>query len=179
MMRPSVVDPEPPGASGTIMVIVRSGIGLRAGGKSGGKAQSGGRPRQPVQSWFPPSASDRRLLCQRIFPLQRAKRALRRYSRALPADFESWFHLLRQCCPIPSCEQPMPYRRTEKVARRLAARHAAIIARRGMRPAKAAWRRCRSRRWRNAPAIAAGTVYRYFPGKDRSGHGAACGNLRA
>ncbi len=60
---------------------------------------------------------------------------------------------------------PMPYRRTENVARRLAARHAAIIAAARERRAKAAWRRCRSRRWRERAGIAAGTVYRYFPGK--------------
>lgn len=59
----------------------------------------------------------------------------------------------------------MPYRRTEKVARRLAARHAAIIA-----AARAAARDGGMAAVQIAPVaqragIAAGTVYRYFPGK--------------
>jgi AcrR family transcriptional regulator len=50
----------------------------------------------------------------------------------------------------------MPYRRTENVERRLAARHAAIIA---------AAREAASEGGMAAVQIAAGTVYRYFPGK--------------
>jgi AcrR family transcriptional regulator len=59
----------------------------------------------------------------------------------------------------------MPYRRTESVARRLAARHDAIIA-----AARAAAREGGMAAVQIAPVaqragIAAGTVYRYFPGK--------------
>lgn len=59
----------------------------------------------------------------------------------------------------------MPYRRTENVARRLAARHAAIIA-----AARAAASESGMAAVQIAPVaaragIAAGTVYRYFPGK--------------
>jgi AcrR family transcriptional regulator len=59
----------------------------------------------------------------------------------------------------------MPYRRTENVARRLAARHAAIVA-----AAQAAASEGGMAAVQIAPVaikagIAAGTVYRYFPGK--------------
>jgi AcrR family transcriptional regulator len=59
----------------------------------------------------------------------------------------------------------MPYRRTENVTRRLAARHAAIIA-----AARAAAREGGMAAVQIAPVaqragIAVGTVYRYFPGK--------------
>ena len=59
----------------------------------------------------------------------------------------------------------MPYRRTENVSRRLAARHAAIIA-----AARATAREGGLAAVQIAPVarragVAAGTVYRYFPGK--------------
>src|ERR1700685_2864808 len=120
--------------------------------------------RQSVQSLFPPGASDRRLLCQRIFPLQRAKRALRRYSRALPAILNRG-SLVAVAVAIPSCEEPMPYRRTENVARRLAARHAAIIAAAREAASEGGMAAVQIAAVAQRAGIAAGTVYRYFPGK--------------
>ena len=60
----------------------------------------------------------------------------------------------------------MPYRRTENVARRLAARHDAIIdGGAGDRERRRHGRGSDRRPWRARAGIAAGTVYRYFPGK--------------
>lgn len=75
---------------------------------------------------------------------------------------ESWFSYFADG---DSSDRLMPYRRTENVARRLAARHAAIID-----AAQEAAREGGMAAVQIAPvaaraAIAAGTVYRYFPGK--------------
>ena len=59
----------------------------------------------------------------------------------------------------------MPYRRTENVARRLAARHAAIIAAAGAAASEGGMAAVQIAPVARRAAIAAGTVYRYFPGK--------------
>jgi len=74
-------------------------------------------------------------------------------------------HLLLRAPRFDPTADPMPYRRTENVARRLAARHASIIA-----AAREAAREGGMAAVQIAPVaqradIAAGTVYRYFPGK--------------
>jgi AcrR family transcriptional regulator len=73
--------------------------------------------------------------------------------------------LLRQVLPIPSCGQPMPYRRTENVARRLAARHGAIIAAARDAASEGGMAAVQIAPVAQRAGIAAGTVYRYFPGK--------------
>jgi AcrR family transcriptional regulator len=59
----------------------------------------------------------------------------------------------------------MPYRRTENVERRLAARHAAIIAAAREAAAEAGMAGVQIAPVARRAGIAAGTVYRYFPGK--------------
>src|SRR5262245_66585086 len=59
----------------------------------------------------------------------------------------------------------MAYRRTEKVARRLAARHAAIIAAARALAAKRGMAGMQIAPVAERAGIAAGTVYRYFPSK--------------
>jgi AcrR family transcriptional regulator len=59
----------------------------------------------------------------------------------------------------------MPYRRTEKVSRRLAARHAAIIAATRQVAAEGGMAAVQIAPVAAKAGIAAGTVYRYFPGK--------------
>lgn len=59
----------------------------------------------------------------------------------------------------------MPYRRTENVARRLAARHAAIIAAAGEAARDGGMAAVQIAPVAQRAGIAAGTVYRYFPGK--------------
>jgi AcrR family transcriptional regulator len=59
----------------------------------------------------------------------------------------------------------MPYRRTENVERRLAARHAAIIAAARAAAAEAGMAGVQIAPVARRAGIAAGTVYRYFPGK--------------
>lgn len=59
----------------------------------------------------------------------------------------------------------MPYRRTENVARRLAARHAAIIAAARDTAAEGGMAAVQIAPVARRAGIAAGTVYRYFPGK--------------
>jgi len=59
----------------------------------------------------------------------------------------------------------MPYRRTENVARRLAARHAAIIAAARQTAAAGGMAAVQIAPVAQRAGIAAGTVYRYFPGK--------------
>ena len=81
------------------------------------------------------------------------------------AYVESWFSYSADIIAIPCREPPMPYRRTDNVARRLAARRASIIA-----AARAAASEGGMAAVQIAPVaaragIAAGTVYRYFPGK--------------
>jgi AcrR family transcriptional regulator len=60
---------------------------------------------------------------------------------------------------------PMPYRRTENVVRRLAARHAAIIAAARAAAAEGGMAAVQIVPVARRAGIAAGTVYRYFPGK--------------
>jgi len=59
----------------------------------------------------------------------------------------------------------MPYRRTENVARRLAARHAAIIAAARQAASEGGMAAVHIAPVAQRASIAAGTVYRYFPGK--------------
>jgi AcrR family transcriptional regulator len=59
----------------------------------------------------------------------------------------------------------MPYRRTENVARRLAARHAAIIAAAREAASEGGMAAVQIAPVAVKAGIAAGTVYRYFPGK--------------
>jgi AcrR family transcriptional regulator len=59
----------------------------------------------------------------------------------------------------------MPYRRTENVTRRLAARHAAIIAAAGEAAREGGMAAVQIAPVARRAGIAAGTVYRYFPGK--------------
>jgi AcrR family transcriptional regulator len=59
----------------------------------------------------------------------------------------------------------MPYRRTENVARRLAARHAAIIAAARDAASEGGMAAVQIALVARRAGIAAGTVYRYFPGK--------------
>jgi AcrR family transcriptional regulator len=59
----------------------------------------------------------------------------------------------------------MPYRRTENVTRRLAARHAAIIAAAGETASDGGMAAVQIAPVARRAGIAAGTVYRYFPGK--------------
>jgi AcrR family transcriptional regulator len=59
----------------------------------------------------------------------------------------------------------MPYRRTENVARRLAARHAAIIAAAQEAASEGGMAAVQIAPVAVKAGIAAGTVYRYFPGK--------------
>jgi AcrR family transcriptional regulator len=59
----------------------------------------------------------------------------------------------------------MPYRRTENVARRLAARHAAIIAAARQAASESGMAAVQIVPVATRAGIAAGTVYRYFPGK--------------
>src|ERR1700729_2742761 len=62
-------------------------------------------------------------------------------------------------------EPPMPYRRTENVTRRLAARHAAIIAAARDTASEGGMAAVQIAAVARRAGIAAGTVYRYFPGK--------------
>lgn len=59
----------------------------------------------------------------------------------------------------------MPYRRTENVVRRLAARHAAIVAAAGDAASEGGMAAVQIAPVAARAGIAAGTVYRYFPGK--------------
>jgi AcrR family transcriptional regulator len=59
----------------------------------------------------------------------------------------------------------MPYRRTENVARRLAARHAAIVAAARDAASEGGMAAVQIASVAQRAGIAAGTVYRYFPGK--------------
>ena len=59
----------------------------------------------------------------------------------------------------------MPYRRTENVARRLAARHAAIIAAARDAASEGGMAAVQIAPVARRAGVAAGTVYRYFPGK--------------
>jgi AcrR family transcriptional regulator len=59
----------------------------------------------------------------------------------------------------------MPYRRTENVARRLATRHAAIIAAARQAASEGGMAAVQIAAVAQRAGIAAGTVYRYFPGK--------------
>jgi AcrR family transcriptional regulator len=59
----------------------------------------------------------------------------------------------------------MPYRRTENVARRLAARHASIIAAARQAASEGGMAAVHIAPVAQRASIAAGTVYRYFPGK--------------
>ncbi len=59
----------------------------------------------------------------------------------------------------------MPYRRTENVSRRLAARHAAIIAAARLAASEGGMAAVQIAPVAERAGIAAGTVYRYFPGK--------------
>jgi AcrR family transcriptional regulator len=59
----------------------------------------------------------------------------------------------------------MPYRRTENVARRLAARHAAIISAARRAASEGGMTAVQIAPVAERAGIAAGTVYRYFPGK--------------
>jgi AcrR family transcriptional regulator len=61
--------------------------------------------------------------------------------------------------------QPMPYRRTENVARRLAARRASIIAAARETASEGGMAAVQIAPVAQRAGIAAGTVYRYFPGK--------------
>ena len=59
----------------------------------------------------------------------------------------------------------MPYRRTEHVTRKLAARHSAILAAAGALAAEGGLGNVQIATVAGRAGIAAGTVYRYFPAK--------------
>ena len=69
--------------------------------------------------------------------------------------------VIRAAIPAPT----MPYRRTENVVRRLAARHAAIVAAARAAAAEGGMAAVQIVPVAARAGIAAGTVYRYFPGK--------------
>jgi AcrR family transcriptional regulator len=71
--------------------------------------------------------------------------------------------LFRNAIPLPP--PPMPYRRTANVERRLAARHAAIIAAARQAASEGGMAAVQIAAVAQRAGIAAGTVYRYFPGK--------------
>jgi AcrR family transcriptional regulator len=73
--------------------------------------------------------------------------------------------VIADCFAIPFSKPPMPYRRTENVARRLAARHAAIIAAARDAASDGGMAAVQIAPVAQRAGIAAGTVYRYFPGK--------------
>jgi AcrR family transcriptional regulator len=79
--------------------------------------------------------------------------------RGVAARFESWFSCLSQFL------DHMPYRRTENVERRLAARHAAIITAARQAASEGGMAAVQIAPVAQRAGIAAGTVYRYFPGK--------------
>jgi AcrR family transcriptional regulator len=83
--------------------------------------------------------------------------------RTLSAGIESWF-TCSICNAILLCPA-MPYRRTESVTRRLAARHAAIVAAAGDSAREGGMAAVQIVPVAARAGIAAGTVYRYFPGK--------------
>src|ERR1700733_6396073 len=66
---------------------------------------------------------------------------------------------------FPDARSPMPYRRTESVTRRLAARHAAIVTAAGESAREGGMAAVQIAPVARRAGIAAGTVYRYFPGK--------------
>jgi AcrR family transcriptional regulator len=66
---------------------------------------------------------------------------------------------------IPFSQSQMPYRRTENIERRLAARHAAIIDAVGQVASEGGMAAVQIGAVAQRAGIAAGTVYRYFPGK--------------
>lgn len=82
-----------------------------------------------------------------------------RQQLGVAARFESWFSCLSQFL------DRMPYRRTENVERRLAARHAAIIAAARQAASEGGMAAVQIAPVAQRAGIAAGTVYRYFPGK--------------
>lgn len=75
---------------------------------------------------------------------------------------ESWFTCLTTRFYLST---PMPYRQTENVVRRLAARHAAIIAAARETASEGGMAAVQIAAVARRAGIAAGTVYRYFPGK--------------
>jgi AcrR family transcriptional regulator len=79
----------------------------------------------------------------------------------IAAVFESWF----SCYAICAFPEPMPYRRTENVERRLAARRASIITAAREAASEAGMAAVQIAPIARRAGIAAGTVYRYFPGK--------------
>jgi AcrR family transcriptional regulator len=78
------------------------------------------------------------------------------------AAIESWFTCWQSAADSIS---PMPYRRTENVSRRLAARRAAIIAAARTTASEGGLGAVQIAPVAAKAGIAAGTVYRYFPGK--------------
>jgi AcrR family transcriptional regulator len=101
------------------------------------------------------------------FPYARAGRSAKGPSEfdALPAivvAIESWFTCWRSAADSVS---PMPYRRTENVSRRLAARRAAIVAAARTMAGEGGLAAVQIVPVAAKAGIAAGTVYRYFPGK--------------
>jgi AcrR family transcriptional regulator len=80
----------------------------------------------------------------------------------IAACIESWFSY---SAAIRRVFSDMPYRRTENVARRFAARHAAIIAAARDAASEGGMAAVQIAPVARRAGIAAGTVYRYFPGK--------------
>jgi AcrR family transcriptional regulator len=81
---------------------------------------------------------------------------------AIVGAVESWFTCWRLAADSIS---PMPYRRTENVSRRLAARREAIIAAARLAASEGGLGAVQIVPVAAKAGIAAGTVYRYFPGK--------------
>jgi len=73
--------------------------------------------------------------------------------------------LFRDSFSRSAADAPMPYRRTENVTRRLAARHAAIIGAARAAASEGGMAAVQIAPVAQRAGIAAGTVYRYFPGK--------------
>src|SRR5262249_3346133 len=63
------------------------------------------------------------------------------------------------------CDSPMPYRQTENVTRKLAARHTAILTAAREAAAEGGMAAVQSARAADRAGIAPGTVYRFFPAK--------------
>jgi len=74
-------------------------------------------------------------------------------------------HLLKRLKRFGTGNQPMAYRRTENVTRRLAARHTAIVAAARDVASEGGMAAVQIAPVAQRAGIAAGTVYRYFPGK--------------
>jgi len=89
---------------------------------------------------------------------------MRRYGRALPVILNRGSFVIGHATDS-TCDLLMPYRRTENVMRRLAARHGAIIDAARDAASEGGMAAVQIVPVARRAGIAAGTVYRYFPAK--------------